>query len=289
MTVSDIVDAIQSGNKDEKLTEQLWNQIEKFIRMMARMYYSGLTDSCGIEIEDLVQNGFFAMLDALKTYDKTRGCSFLTWLGYYLKKSFSDCAGLKTYLNNDGKQRKRKSFIDNCISLDASLSEDDSDEDSLLDVTPDERDDIADTENRIYKEELHNAQEKLLATIPKREAELIRQIYYEGKPLAHIAKSEGITQSRVGQIRNNALRHLRSSVNTKPEGQELLAFIEDSTNYYSNVGLKSFMRTGCSSVENSVIFREKLMIKYYCSLFPDSSALAKTKRIIDLYDSSGME
>ena len=267
MTVSDIVEAIQSGNKDEKLLEQLWNQTEKFIKKKAKIYYNGLVDSCGIEIADLVQDGYFAMLDALKTYDKERGCSFLTWLDYYLKRAFSNCAGFKHYVDEDGKQKQRCSFIDTCIRLDAPINGEDTEGETLLDQIQSKRDDISEAEERIYKDELHRVQEKLLTTIPKREAEIIREIYYEGKPLAHIAKSEGITQSRVGQIRNNALRHLISSVNTKPEGRELLAFIEDSTNYYSNAGLKAFMRTGSSSVENSVIFREKLIAEYFSSLF----------------------
>jgi RNA polymerase sigma factor (sigma-70 family) len=67
--------------------------------MMAKQFYITHESRCialGVEISDLEQQAFFALDDAVKTYDPERGVKFITWLGFPLKKRFNEAVKLRT-------------------------------------------------------------------------------------------------------------------------------------------------------------------------------------------------
>jgi RNA polymerase sigma factor (sigma-70 family) len=48
-----------------------------------------------VEVEDLEQVSYFALLDAMRAYDPERGYSFLTWLGFPLRNRFNELTRLR--------------------------------------------------------------------------------------------------------------------------------------------------------------------------------------------------
>lgn len=77
MSIEDIVIEIQKGNKEEIGT--LWERVYKYVRQCAMDFHAGDLE------EDLIQEGFLGVLEAVQGYDATRGYRFLTYAGYYIK------------------------------------------------------------------------------------------------------------------------------------------------------------------------------------------------------------
>lgn len=235
---------IQQGRKD--LIIDLWEEVKRYIFMHANRFYNiisaGRTPPGGVTVEDLKQCGFLAMIEAAAAYDSTRG-AFTTFLTYYLKKHFNQAIGRT--------EKQRREPLNNCTSLDVPIDEDG--ENTLLDFIPDSRDEFAVVEEKIYQEQLHNALETALNTLPKAEADTIRAEFFDGKKQSEIAAKMGVSQERARQLRNGGLRHIRtSSARVKLE-----RFIDSETNFYKYVSVYQFNRTSTSAVEYLTFIRER--------------------------------
>lgn len=81
-----IVAAIQAGDNEAENMLQLWQQNKGFIAMMARRY------SAGAEMEDLEQEGYIALCEAVQHYDPGRGMSFISYAAFWIKRRMRICA-----------------------------------------------------------------------------------------------------------------------------------------------------------------------------------------------------
>lgn len=94
MTNEELVEKVKNG--EPWATLELWKAVEKFIQMKAGLYLLHAGKHAKVEYDDLVQVGFFAMMDAVEKYDPSRGCSFVGFLGYALKTRFAEEGGHKS-------------------------------------------------------------------------------------------------------------------------------------------------------------------------------------------------
>ena len=81
-----IVAAVQAGDNEAENMLQLWRQNKGFIAMMARRY------SAGAEMEDLEQEGYIALCEAVQHYDPARGMSFISYAAFWIKRRMRICA-----------------------------------------------------------------------------------------------------------------------------------------------------------------------------------------------------
>ena len=81
-----IVAAVQAGDSEAENMLQLWQQNKGFIAMMARRY------SAGAEMEDLEQEGYIALCEAVQRYDPARGMSFISYAAFWIKRRMRICA-----------------------------------------------------------------------------------------------------------------------------------------------------------------------------------------------------
>lgn len=81
-----IVAAVQDGDNEAENMLELWRQNKGFIAMMARRY------SAGAEIEDLEQEGYIALCEAVQHYDSARGMSFISYAAFWIKRRMRICA-----------------------------------------------------------------------------------------------------------------------------------------------------------------------------------------------------
>ena len=72
MTNEALVIRVQEGDDVPGNMLQLWQQTKAFIHMMA-LRYRGLAD-----LEDLEQEGYLALYDAVDGFSPEKGCRFLT-------------------------------------------------------------------------------------------------------------------------------------------------------------------------------------------------------------------
>lgn len=91
-----LVARIQGGDNEAENMLQLWQQNTGFITMLARRY------SAGAEMEDLEQEGYIALCEAVRHYDSDRGMSFISYASFWIKRRMRICA--------DNNQTVRLSF-----------------------------------------------------------------------------------------------------------------------------------------------------------------------------------
>ena len=108
----ELVEKIKQGESNYLVT--LWGQIERYVYLKAvdRLNYT----SKKYMLEDLQQEGYLAMLDAIKYYNPDKGSKFITILTLCLKNRFNDVLDLRT-------KRGKYDPLQNALSLDEIISE----------------------------------------------------------------------------------------------------------------------------------------------------------------------
>lgn len=246
MTNEELATAIKLGNTN--LYSDLWGQVQRFAIMKARQRYTMTNGFGGVEVEDLIQSGFLALVSAVNYFDPVSGVSFLTVFGNCLKTAFAQAGGYRTSKRNP---------LDMCLSLDMPL-DDDADGKTLLDMQSDPRDYYLTADERIWKEELRTALEKAVSVLPIEQIETIYKRFARGQTFRDIGMSTGVPPDTVRRWEYNGLSRLR----TGRQRAELEQFLDERTDFYTRVGVSTFQRTGESAVEKLAIKREAIARRF---------------------------
>ena len=110
---------------------ELWEAVRRFVEMKAAQYLRAADYNTIAEYDDLVQDGFIAMLDAVELFDPERGAKFTTILGYTIRKRFAEEGG-----HRSEKQQSSRAIL-YADSLDAPLYQGEEDGYSIVDALPD--------------------------------------------------------------------------------------------------------------------------------------------------------
>lgn len=233
--------AMEAQGGDVAAMHELWGRVFRYVAKMARRWTLAFCDLRSTTKGDLINSGYIAMVEAVRTYSREKG-AFLTWFTFYLKKEFLECYGLR---------RKQPDPLNGAVSLDRPIKEDDG-EDTLMDFVADpdaELPRIA-AEERIYQAQLHDAMETALEQIPAAYSSILRDRYYRNKSYQEISAALDTDQKHVRALESKALRRLRDT-----SGQELSEF--GDFNYYRGSGLSAFRQRGESIQEQYLIWKEK--------------------------------
>ena len=194
VTNEEIAVCIQNGNR--KLYEQLWECVKGLVILQARRFYNSHRDICQkarVELDDLTQEGYFSLCEAVKAYTPAAGYQFTTYLRYPLKNRFRQLVGLRTKAGRMALQN---------ISIDAPLKDEES---TFADITEDEAAAAAleDVESRIFNEQLRQELSRCLDMLPDSHAEAVRTVYYQRTENADICQlaRRGIRELRRGRFR----------------------------------------------------------------------------------------
>ncbi|MDE7390172.1 MAG: sigma-70 family RNA polymerase sigma factor [Lachnospiraceae bacterium] len=199
MNNEEIVILIQQGQK-EYCTER-WERVSKLINMMIGKYAERRILPPDIEKEDLLQCGYFAMLSAVKAYDKDKTFKFNSYLSFHVKNAVNTAI-------NHGKRNTSTVDIKE-FSYNKTVSGDDGEETELLELMQDE--------STLYEYEaleLSDIQKHVweaVAELPERQGEVIRRYYLEGASLTDLAKEKGVAVSNIQQRKNQGLQMLRKN------------------------------------------------------------------------------
>ncbi len=230
--------------------EELWLQLRGLVIWYAKRYIQKFTKADGntlggIELDDLIQSGYIAVDRAVNEYDSSKG-TFTAFLAFYIKNEFREAAGTRT-------DKQLNDPINKALSLDAPLSEDNPEGDTQFEFIPDPYNQFDEADERIFQDQLHEALENAINSLPDRQAQTIRAEYWDGCSLKEIAQKEGISVERVRQIRNSGLQNIRANYT-----KDLEQFIDFKTPYYKGNGPTNFNLTKTSGVERLVLWREQL-------------------------------
>lgn len=198
MTNEELCALIQAGERD-RLAE-LWEQVEKFVAMMAGRRARQLDGFGGVTKEDLYQSGFLAMVAAADSYDPSAGMAFIGWLSTALKTAFAEAIGRRT---------SKRNMLDYSLDLDAPVPG--TDDLMISDSIPDPGGEAAfeDADHQMYLEQLHAALVNAMSALPAEQSTAIRGTFFDGLTLAVQAEQSGVSPERIRQRQAKGLRSLR--------------------------------------------------------------------------------
>ncbi len=230
---------------DRAALERMTRANLRFVVSVSKQYQNQ-----GLSLPDLINEGNLGLIKAAKRFDETRGFKFISYAVWWIRQSilqalaeqsrivrlplnkigsinkinkkFSELEqvyerephndelasalemstkGVKESMKNSGKH----------ISMDAPLKDDDDSESNLYDVMGAEEG--PSPENDLLRDSLRKEIERVLSTLTRREADVIRSYYgLNGEhpmTLEEIGEAFELTRERVRQIKEKALRRLK--------------------------------------------------------------------------------
>lgn len=201
MTNEELAQLIKNG--DDGYLPQLWEQVRRLIAMKARQYMDrhSAENYIWFEIGDLVDSGYFAVLDACRLYEPGRG-SFLTILDFTLKTAFAEVAGTRT-------TRSCHDPLHTAKRLETPISTDPDGDTTLLDMLSGKCDDFDDLVESVYTQELHSALNEALSILPDNERRALVLKYYFDMDYTEQARSGGCTVQYIAGIAADGLWKIR--------------------------------------------------------------------------------
>ena len=111
--------AVQAQAGDKGAISQLWNQTRGIIFMILARYYNRNPERfarCGVTMDDLEQEGFFAVLEAVEAFNPAKGWKFTSWLNYPLQNHVNAILGTRS-------GQIKHIPLNECSSLDEPISQ----------------------------------------------------------------------------------------------------------------------------------------------------------------------
>ncbi len=205
-----------------------------------------------IDINDLINDGVFGLMDAIEKYDDARGVKFETYAITRINGAIIDALRSLDWVPRTVRQRARE--MDRAFEqLEAELGRDPSDDQlaarlgvsvreldavrqrlrgtsmiSLEEPLPNTGDHelflgdtIEDTESDVTRglerEEIRRELVHAVDDLPDQERTVIERYYFNGDTLKEIKEELGVSESRVSQIHSRAVGHLRQRLRTSGE------------------------------------------------------------------------
>ena len=203
MTNEELARRIQQGERD--LLLQLWEQVRRYAHDRAYKWHIATGGRGGVTLDDLGQEAFIALLEALEGWDEKAG-PFLPWYSLRLKSAFTAATGQRT-------QRDRLDPLQGCLSLDAALTDREGDPFTLEDTIPDQR--AEDDLNAVEERDRQTTIQRVLDSLQDDQRQVILLRYFHDLTREQTAQRLHLTKTRAAAIEAKALRLLRHPVNSR--------------------------------------------------------------------------
>jgi RNA polymerase primary sigma factor len=233
---------------DRRALERLTKSNLRFVVSVAKQYQNQ-----GLSLPDLINEGNMGLIKAAERFDETRGFKFISYAVWWIRQSILQALAeqsrivrlplnqvgsvnkINRILNKFEQENERRPSVDEIseqtdlpeekidealrvnghhVSVDAPFSE--ADDSSLLDVLVNEDAPLVDAE--LIMESLRSEISYALRMLNERERNVIKAFYGIGEPeltLDEIGEKFGLTRERVRQIKEKAIRRLRSNTKNK--------------------------------------------------------------------------
>lgn len=249
LTIEEEVELAQRIRRgDKKALERLTRANLRFVVSVAKQYQNQ-----GLSLADLINEGNLGLIKAAERFDETRGFKFISFAVWWIRQSILQAIAeqsrfVRLPLNQVGsvnkinrelhrfeQENERRPSVNEIAdrvgipeekvkevlkapnrhtSIDAPFSE--GDENSLLDVLPNDDSPMAD--NELVMESLRKEISRTLQVLNDRERHIIEAFFGINQPemtLEEIGEKFGLTRERVRQIKEKAIRRLRSTTKNK--------------------------------------------------------------------------
>ena len=213
MTTEQLAELIGQGDNNE-LLPLLWEKMRKLYRMWSDGYYTAhkeRCDLCGVTPDDLRQEGYLSMLEAVKAYnsrsEEHKDTSFTSFCKFPFKSHAAELTGTRTHKRHNEPLNRCRSDIDSPLpGVDGDSSE------TIGTTTPDPEAEqpFRDIEHSDYCRSIRAAVANTLKE-DSREHQVIKCRYYEDLTLKETGKAFGLSIERIRQLEKAAMRQLRNS------------------------------------------------------------------------------
>ena len=233
---------------DQRALEKLTRANLRFVVSVAKQYQNQ-----GLSLPDLINEGNLGLIKAAEKFDETRGFKFISYAVWWIRQSILQALAeqsriVRLPLNQVGslnkinkalskfeQENERQPSSDELsemidvpkdkisdtlrvsgrhVSVDAPFVE--GEDNSLLDVLPNT--DSPSADRGLVNESLNTEIERALSTLSSREREIIKSFFGIGcqeMTLEEIGERFGLTRERVRQIKEKAIRRLKSPSRSK--------------------------------------------------------------------------
>ncbi|MBR4408265.1 MAG: sigma-70 family RNA polymerase sigma factor, partial [Bacteroidales bacterium] len=233
---------------DQVALEKLTRANLRFVVSVAKQYQNQ-----GLSLPDLINEGNLGLIKAAEKFDETRGFKFISYAVWWIRQSILQALAeqsriVRLPLNQVGSLNKINKALSKFeqenerqpsseelsemidvpkdkisdtlrvsgrhVSVDAPFVE--GEDNSLLDVLP--NDDSPSADRVLVNESLNTEIERALLTLSSREREIIKSFFGIGcqeMTLEEIGERFGLTRERVRQIKEKAIRRLKSPNRSK--------------------------------------------------------------------------
>lgn len=281
MTNEELVARIRAGVDEAENMLNLWQQNRGLIHTIARKY------AAYDDIEDLEQQGYIGLCDAVQNYRPEEGTVFSTCAGFWIRASIQRyidkysspirisvnrreeiskyrrmCATFEREYGREPTEQEASRYLGisletlrrvkeaACMEALTSLDKPASEQDgetTLADLQPGCDDVEGSVLDAVQQEQLKAVIWELVDALPGKQAPVLRMRFQEGLTLEEIGAKLGITRQGVWDQERHALRELR-----KPKRARCLLPFRDeyiSVHAYRGNGAGTFNRTWTSSTE----------------------------------------
>jgi RNA polymerase sigma factor (sigma-70 family) len=232
MSNEELAALAKQGDRDAAAV--LWEQTYRLIyKLMGK--YAPLCAQCGIEMEDLRQAGYLAMIRAVNAYDPDKSTLFTSYLGYHVSNAARETLG---YIGRTRLPPVPRSLSEPLDMEGITL------EDTITD--PDGAAPFDQVEEDIYNQQLRDALEECLGRLTPEQSGALRDRFYRGIAVSGMASERGIPPHGVKKMVGRSLLLMRTGRNAA----RLRGFRADIiSRAHRNVGYTAFSASWYSSVE----------------------------------------
>lgn len=242
MELEELAARVKAGEPGDML--ELWEAVRRFVEVKARD--RAKAPGCCVEVCDLTQSGFLAVLETAEKYERGQGYGFLHALGYELKKAFAEATGTRS---------TRRDAIQYADSAEAAAYRDDPDGPTVGELLPDEAAALAFTgvEYADFLTYCRGVIGLALDSLTPAQAGIIRLHYLKGWTLDEVARICGLSSKQAAsETEQRGLFHMERG-KYRRELRECLTAFDDFHAYGEAAQRDTWSRTGLSRTEAAAL------------------------------------
>lgn len=234
--------AVRAREGDRDALGQLWENVH-WLCFKIGIRYLELYEQRGMDRDDLMQDLFLAMCQAVEAYKAEKETKFTAYLNYPIqKRCLRDV--LKVW---DGKFHEVQTR-----DIDAPIAGDT--ETTLGDLIPDPaaEQQFESVEDDIYTKQLRGALERGIDILSPKKQEAMRLCYFDGLSEKQAAQRMNVTKGRVNQLLHSGCMQLKRMEAVQAYRDDII-----SRKGTRGTGFNAWKNTGCSVEESIVLELEK--------------------------------